>query len=110
MVGPIDRRFVGFLLLGYSVVCTFESLLCFVFFLYLDLYVLGDDTLLSKGSFMRTTLTRVLIHFRIKGEFGTVKYVKALQYFLLRTVSRNCFFLCFVFVFVILSCLFLSAL
>ena len=26
--------------------------LCFISFLYLDLYVLGDDTLISKGSFM----------------------------------------------------------
>ena len=28
--------------------------LCFISLLYLDLYVLGDDDLISKGSFMQT--------------------------------------------------------
>ena len=28
--------------------------LCFISFLYLDLYDLGDDALISKGSFMQT--------------------------------------------------------
>ena len=28
---------------GFSVLCTVESLSCFISFLYLDLYVLGDD-------------------------------------------------------------------
>ena len=28
--------------------------LCFISLLYLDLYVLGDDALISKGSFMQT--------------------------------------------------------
>ena len=28
--------------------------LCFISFLYLDFYVLGDDALMSKGSFMKT--------------------------------------------------------
>ena len=27
---------------------------CFISLLYLDLYVLGDDALISKGSFMQT--------------------------------------------------------
>ena len=30
--------------------------LCFISFLYLDLYVLGDDTLISKGSFMQQNI------------------------------------------------------
>ena len=38
---------VGFLLLGYSVLFTVESLSCFIFFLYIDLYVLGDSALIS---------------------------------------------------------------
>ena len=38
---------VGFLLLRYSVLNTVESLSCFISFLYLDLYVLGDDALIS---------------------------------------------------------------
>ena len=42
---------VGFLLLGYSVVYTVESLSLFFSFLYLDLYLL-DVTSISYGSFM----------------------------------------------------------
>ena len=37
---------VGFLLLGYSVIYTVESLSWFYLFLYLDLYVFGDDALI----------------------------------------------------------------
>ena len=61
MVGPDDwigcfqahqGLLVGFLVLQYSVLFTVESLLlspylCFISFLYLDLYVLGDDALIS---------------------------------------------------------------
>ena len=36
--------------------------LCFISLLYLDLYVLGDDALISKGSFMQTKYLYVLIH------------------------------------------------
>ena len=36
--------------------------LCFNSLLYLDLYVLGDDALISKGSFMQTKYLCVLIH------------------------------------------------
>ena len=38
---------VGFLLLRYSVLCTVRPYLCFIAFLYLDLYVFGDDALIS---------------------------------------------------------------
>ena len=39
---------VGFLLLRYSVLFTVESLsFCFISLLYLDLYVLEDDALIS---------------------------------------------------------------
>ena len=38
---------VGFLLLGYSVLFTVESLSLLYLLLYLDLYVLGDDALIS---------------------------------------------------------------
>ena len=38
---------VGFLLLGYSVLFTVDSLSCFISFLYLDLYVIGDDEFIS---------------------------------------------------------------
>ena len=36
--------------------------LCFISLLYLDLYVLGDDALINKGSFMQTKYLYVLIH------------------------------------------------
>ena len=36
--------------------------LCFISFLYIDLYVSGDDALISKGSFMQTKYLCVLIH------------------------------------------------
>ena len=35
---------------------------CFISLLYLDLYVLGDDALISKESFMQTKYLCVLIH------------------------------------------------
>ena len=41
---------------------------CFISFLYLDLYVLGDDALISKGSFMQTKYLCVLIHICTKGD------------------------------------------
>ena len=36
--------------------------LCFISLLYLDLYVLGDDALISYGSFMQIKYLCVLIH------------------------------------------------
>ena len=39
-------------------------------FLYLDLYVLGDDAWISKGSFMQTKHLCVLIHILTKVEVG----------------------------------------
>ena len=39
-----------------------SSYLCFISLLYLDLYVLGDDALIIKGSFMQTKYLCVLIH------------------------------------------------
>ena len=36
--------------------------LCFISFLYLDLYVLGYVALISQGSFMQTKYICVLIH------------------------------------------------
>ena len=49
--------------------------------LYLDLYVLGNGSWISKGSFMQTKHLCVLILIRIKGEIGTctMKPVEALQ-------------------------------
>ena len=49
--------------------------LYFISFIYLDLYILGDDALISKGSFMQTKHLCVLIHIRTKGEAGAIKLV-----------------------------------
>ena len=54
-----------------SVLCDFSC----VTFLYLGWYVMGDDALISKGSFMQTKHVCVLIHITIKGVVGTVKHV-----------------------------------
>ena len=52
-------------------ITTVESLsLLYLLFFYLDSYILGDDALISLGSFMQTKLLCVLIHILTKGEVG----------------------------------------
>ena len=70
---------VGFLLLWYSVLFTVESLSLLYLLVMFDLYVLGDDALISKGSFMQTKYLCVLIHIWINGEVAAVKLVSMLQ-------------------------------
>ena len=41
---------------------TENAYLCFISFLYLDLYVFGDDALISWGPFMQTKHLCVFIH------------------------------------------------
>ena len=53
---------VGFLLIRYSVLFTVEPLSLLHLLLYLDLYVLGDDALISKGYFIQTKYLCVLIN------------------------------------------------
>ena len=65
----------GVKLLWYSVMGTFESLCLLCLFLYIDLYLLGEYTLISEGSFMQTKHLHVSIRIRKKGEVGTVKHV-----------------------------------
>ena len=62
-------------LLGIQFDLLLSPYLCFISLLYLDLYVLGDDALISKGYFMQTEYLCVLIHILIKGEAGAVKPV-----------------------------------
>ena len=52
---------------GIQVYLLLSPYLCFISFLYLDLYVLGDDALISWGSFMQTKHLCVLIHIWTKG-------------------------------------------
>ena len=47
---------------------------CFISLLYLDLYVLGDNQSIRKGSFMQNKHLFVLIHIQNKGEVGTAKH------------------------------------
>ena len=44
--------------------------LCFISFSYLDLYLIGDDTLISWGPLMQTRRLFVLKQIRNKGEVG----------------------------------------
>ena len=56
VVKPLGVLPVGFLLLQYSILLTVESLYLFISFLYFDLYVLGDEALISSVSFMQTSM------------------------------------------------------
>ena len=68
--------FNSWIFLGkYSIVVLLSTYLYFISFLYLYLYVLGDDASKSYGSFMRTKDLHVLIHIRTKGDVGTVIHV-----------------------------------
>ena len=81
---------VGFLLLQYSVVYAVSPYVCFISFLFLDLYFLVDDASMCWGYLVQTKHLFVLIHFRIKGEVGTVKHLRPSSFLL--TIPRWCFF------------------
>ena len=61
-VGPTRVYLFDFFCSGIQFLFLFSPYLCFISFLYLDLYVLGDDALISKGSFVQTKHLCVLIH------------------------------------------------
>ena len=62
-VGPTGGGYLlDFFCSGIQLYLLLSPYLCFISLLYLDLYVLGDDTLISKGSFMQTKYLYVLIH------------------------------------------------
>ena len=61
-VGPTGVYLSDFFCSGIQFYLLLSPYLCFISFLYLDLYVLGDDALISKGSFMQTKYLCVLIH------------------------------------------------
>ena len=69
---------VGFLLLQYSITNLYVLLspyLCFISFLYLNLYVIGDNTSMGKGSYIRTKHIFAFIHIRNNGGVGAIKHV-----------------------------------
>ena len=53
-VGPTGVYLLDFLCSGIQFYLLVSPYLCFIYLLYLDLYVLGDDALISYGSFMQT--------------------------------------------------------
>ena len=61
-VGPDRVYLLDFFCSGSQFHLLLMPYLCFIFLLYLDLYVLGDDALISKGSCMQTKYLCVLIH------------------------------------------------
>ena len=61
-VGPTGIYLLDFFCSGIQFNLLLSPYPCFISLLYLDLYVLGDDGLISLGSFMQTKYLYVLIH------------------------------------------------
>ena len=61
-VGPTRVYLLDFFCSGIQFYLLLSPYPCFISLLYLDLYVLGDDALISLGSFMQTKYLCVLIH------------------------------------------------
>ena len=61
-VGPTGDYLLDFFCSGIQFNLLLSSYPCFISLLYLDLYVFGDDALISKGSFLQTKYLCVLIH------------------------------------------------
>ena len=53
-VGPTGVYLLDFFCSGIQFYLLLSPYLCFISFLYLDCNVLGDEALISKGSFMQT--------------------------------------------------------
>ena len=60
-VGPIRVYLLDFFCSDIQFYLLLSPNLCYISLLYLNLYVLGDDALISKGSFMQTKYLYVLI-------------------------------------------------
>ena len=61
-VGPTGVYLLDFFSSGILFYILLSPYLCFITLIYLELYVLGDDALISSGSFMQTKYLCVLIH------------------------------------------------
>ena len=62
VVGPTGNYLLDFFCSVYQFYLLLDLYLRFISLLYLGLYVLGDDAMISKGSFMHTKYLCVLIH------------------------------------------------
>ena len=60
--GPSGVYLLDFFCSGIQFYLLLSPYLCFTSLLYLDLYVLGDDALISYGSFLQTKYLCVMIH------------------------------------------------
>ena len=60
-VGPTGVYLLDFFCSGILFNLLLSTYPCFISLFYLDLYVLGDDALISKGSIMQTKYLCVLI-------------------------------------------------
>ena len=78
-VGPTVVWLFDFFCSGIQLYVLFRPYLCFVSFLCLDFYVLGYDSWIIWGSFVRARRLFVFVHIRIKGEVGTVNILEAIQ-------------------------------
>ena len=61
-VGPTGVYLLDFFCSGVQFNLLLSPCPCFISLLYLDLYVLGDDALISWGSFVRARYLCVWIH------------------------------------------------
>ena len=61
-VGPTGVYLLDFFCSRIQFYLLLSPYLCFISLLYPDLYVLGDDALIRKGSFMQTKYLCVWIH------------------------------------------------
>ena len=61
-VGPTGVYLLDFFYSSIQFYLLLSPYLCFISLAYLNLYVLGDDALISKGSFMQTKYLWALIH------------------------------------------------
>ena len=73
--GPPGGQLLDFFNSSIELYVLLNPYLRFITFLYLNVYVLGDDISMSSESFIQIKHLFVLIHTRNKGEFGTIKHV-----------------------------------
>ena len=91
--GPLGFTLLDFFCSGIQFYLLLSPYICFISFLYLDLYVLGYDALISKRSFMQTKYLCVSIHIWTKGEVSAhLNQFKTSSKIFLLTVQRRCFF------------------
>ena len=72
VVRPTGVYLLDFFCSGVRFYALLNPYLCFISFIYFDLYVPGDDALISSRSFMQTKHLCFLILILTKGEVGAL--------------------------------------